>query len=259
MWEFVRRAKAHPELGSQDGFTAFSVVDGCLRTWNGLANHPNVWKELFPDSDNAREEFIYTWERIRWPQAELERAQSEARSTRLKPTRLYSTGYGEFISIVGHLQKGIDGPIVVPCVKFSDRLKCTPMPVSRYRSWAQTEGLLKLTTKRSRSKRKADEFIFAVGSFDWQTGMQITPGSLNLCLTSSDPCYPEVQENERKIESQEKKEKNENQEIQRETGTMVYFERKKSAGRAAFQIPTVAELAEALEKTVHLRRVIGSD
>jgi hypothetical protein len=210
MWEFVRRAKAHSDLEGLDVLEAFAVIEGCLRSWGNGSEDEDIWETLFPDSDDPREEFIYTWDRIKWPRAELDRAQADATVLPLKPSRCYSPGYGRFISIAGHLQKGVSGPILLPCVKLSEMLGCKPMAVSRYRHWAQRDGLLKLTSRGIRAQRKADEFTFAVELFDWETGEQ---------MLTRDSEIQENQEIERKKEIQEKQEKKETEEMQREART----------------------------------------
>jgi hypothetical protein len=198
MWGFVRRAKAHSDLEGLDVLEALAVIEGCLRSWGNSSEDEDIWETLFPDSDDPREEFIYTWDRIKWPRAELDRAQADAIALPLKPHRQYSPGYGQFISIAGHLQKGVSGPILLPCATFAQILHCAPMAVSRYRSWAQRDGLLKLTSRGIRAQRKADEFTFAVELFDWETGEQ---------MLTRDSEIQENKEIERKKEIQEKQEK----------------------------------------------------
>jgi hypothetical protein len=117
------------------------------------------------------------------------------------------------------------------------------MAVSRYRSWAQRDGLLKLTCRGIRAQRKADEFTFAVELFDWETGEQ---------MLTRDTEIQENQEIERKKEIQEKQEKKETQEMQREARAPLP-EKSKCAIRQGPYIPTAAELAEELRGTAHLR------
>jgi hypothetical protein len=230
-----------------------AVIEGCLRSWGNSSEDEDIWETLFPDSDDPREEFIYTWDRIKWPRAELDRAQADATVLPLRPRRCYSPGYGQFISIAGHLQKGVSGPILLPCATFSQILHCAPMAVSRYRSWAQRDGLLKLTSRGIRVQRKADEFSFAIGLFDWKTGKQMLNRDSDLQRESSSPrCYTEIQEIERKKETQEMQEKKETREMQREARAPLP-EKSKCAIRQGPYIPTAAELAEELRGTAHLR------
>jgi hypothetical protein len=253
MWDFVRRAKAHPDLGGLDELEALSAIERCLRSWENASENQDIWEVLFPDSDDPREEFIYTWDRIKWPRAELDRAQADATVLPLKPSRCYSPGYGRFISIAGHLQKGVSGPILLPCAIFSQILHCAPMAVSRYRSWAQRDGLLKLTSRGIRLQRKADEFSFAVGLFDWKTGKQMLNRDSDLQRESSSlRCYTEIQEIERKKETQEMQEKKETQEMQRKARAPLP-EKRKCAIRQGPYIPTTVELAQELQRTAHLR------
>jgi hypothetical protein len=132
MWEFIRRAKGHPDLENQDALLAVSIIEDCLKSWDDAPQN-DILGALFPDSDDPKEELIYTWDRIRWPRDEVARAQADARALPLKPTRCYSSGYGEFISIAGHLQRNVEGPILLPCAKLSEVLDCKPMAISRYR------------------------------------------------------------------------------------------------------------------------------
>jgi hypothetical protein len=244
MWGFVRRAKAHSDLEGLDVLEALAVIEGCLRSWGNSSEDEDIWETLFPDSDDPREEFIYTWDRIKWPRAELDRAQADAIALPLKPHRQYSPGYGQFISIAGHLQKGVSGPILLPCATFAQILHCAPMAVSRYRSWAQRDGLLKLTSRGIRAQRKADAFTFAIELFDWETGEQ---------MLTRDTEIQENKEIERKKEIQEKQEKKETQEMQRETRAQLP-EKRKCAVRQGPTIPTTQELEDGLAATATLRK-----
>ena len=148
----------------------------------------------------------------------------------------------------------MDGPILLPCVKISEVLGCIPTAVSRYRRLAIRYRLLKLTSKGIKAQRKADEFNFSVERFDWESGKEIASENLNLCLTSPAKCYIEIQEEERKKESQEKQESKDIQEMQRETRAQFPVGRKRYSTRQGPYIPTTAELTRELEQTKHLRR-----
>ena len=252
MFEFIRRAKAHTALEHLEAFEAASLVERCMKSWPEANVTDDLWQACFPESDDAKAEFIDTWIRIKWPRAELDRAEAEAARLPLKPLPCCSRQYARFVSIAGHLQRGVDGSILLPCLKFSEMLGCTPMAVSRYRRLALQYGLLKLTRKGIKIQRKADEFIFAVELFDWNTGEQIHSENLDICLTSSPACYTEIQDIERKKETQEKQEKEEPQEMQRETRAQLP-EKRKCAIRQGPYIPTTAELEQALQRTAHLR------
>jgi hypothetical protein len=254
MWEFTRRVKAHTELGQLSAFDALRVVERALRGW--FVGADDLWQAGFPMSEDGKAEFLRTWEVIKWPKAELDRAQAEAITLPLQPLNSCSPKYDRFVSIAGHLQRGVDGPILLPCLKFSEMLGCTPTAISRYRHLAMQYGLLSLKSKGIKVQRKADEFIFNVDLFDWKTGKQISSENLNLCLSSRGGCYTEtqdIQEIERKKESQEKQEKNETQEMQRETRAPLP-QKVRCSARLGAQIPTTDELAEALRKTAHLRK-----
>jgi hypothetical protein len=252
MWEFVRSAKAHPDIEGLNAFEAFSVLEQCLKSWE-VEGKGDIWKSLFPASDDPKEEFLYTWERVKWPRNELSRARASAQAFPLKPERCYSQKYGEFISLAGHLQREVSGSILLPCLKLSEMLRCAPMAVSRYRTWAQADGLLRLTRRGIKAQRKADEFVFAVEQFDWDSGNQISE-NLNLCLTSPPKCYTEIQEIERKEETQERQEKKETHEMQREARARLR-EKRKCVLREGPYIPTTAELEQELQETAHLRGV----
>jgi hypothetical protein len=251
MWEFVRRARSHPTLGLMPAFEAATLVERTLHGWPDCGEDP--WQTWFPQSDDGKAEFLDTWERIKWPRAELDRAQAEAAKLSLQPTVSCSPKYDLFVSIAGHLQRGVVGPILLPCRKFAEILACAPMAVSRYRRLSIQYGILKLDSKGIKAQRKADEFIFNVDLFDWKTGKQITSENLNLCVTPSPECYTEIQEKERREEFQDKQEKKETPEMQRETRAKLP-EKRKCAIRQGPHIPTTMELARELKKTAHLRK-----
>jgi hypothetical protein len=252
MWEFVRRAKAHSDLGRLDEFEALAAVERCLRSWDDTSADADIWETLFPDAEDPKAEFIYTWPRIKWAAAILTLAVEKADHLPLKPLKCCSQKYDRFISVVGHLQQLVDGSILVPCRKFAGVLACEPMTISRYRHLATASGLLRITSRCIKAQRKADEFVFAVERFDWKTGCQIVSDNLKLCVTSGAACYTELQEIERKKEIQEVQEKEEMQEMQRETRTQFPPKRKCAISKDLY-IPTTAELAQELESTKHLR------
>jgi len=76
MFTFVRRAKAHPDLEGLEGLEAAQVVQRTLTSWSPTVDDP--WRTFFPESDDAKSEFVDTWTRIKWPRAEVEMAQSLA-------------------------------------------------------------------------------------------------------------------------------------------------------------------------------------
>jgi hypothetical protein len=258
MFTFVRRAKAHPELEGLTGLEAAELVERCLASMLQTSDDP--WRTWFPESDDAKSEFVDTWGCIKWPRAALETAQLSAAKLPLKPTHCYSTGYGAFVSLAGHLQRNVHGSILLPCRKIAAVLNCEQMTVSRYRRLATQDGLLHLITRGIRLQRKADEFRFAVEVFDWETGEQTSSVNLNICVTSQTAdaeCYTDTQdkqESERITDSQKKMTKKEIQEKQEEKGSSIANEGKKCTLRRGPYIPTSTELAEALNRTVSLRR-----
>jgi hypothetical protein len=260
MFTFVRRAKAHPDLVPLAGLDAAELVERCLAS---LGHSDDPWRTWFPKSDDAKSEFVDTWGRIKWPRAELETAQLAAAKLPLRPRDCYSRGYGSFVSLAGHLQQNVRGSILLPCRKIAAILGCEPITVSRYRRLATQDGLLQRTTRGIRVQRKADEFRFAVEVFDWETGEQKSSVNLNICVTSQSAdggCYTDTQDTQDKQESvrltdsQKKMIKKEIQEKQEEKRSSIANEGKKCTLRRGPYIPTSAELAAELERTVSLRR-----
>jgi hypothetical protein len=139
MWEFVRRAKAHAELERLDAYDAAALAESCMETWNEAKGDDDLWQTYFPASEDAKAEFIHTWERVKWPRATLDQALPEAAALPLNPKRCCSPKYGKFVSLAGHLQRAVDGPILLPCAKIAALLVCEPMTITRYRNLAQSE------------------------------------------------------------------------------------------------------------------------
>ena len=256
MFTFVRRAKAHPDLESLDGLEAAEVVQRTLNSWAPMTE--DAWRTLFPESDDARAEFIDTWARIKWPRAAVETAQWMAAKLPLSPYRCYSAGYAAFVSLAGNLQRNVSGSILLPCRKIATILCCEPMTVSRYRRMAIQDGLLRLVTRGIKLQRKADEFSFAIEAFDWENGEQISSVNLKISVTSQKAdrgCYTdtqETQESERSTDSQKNlmtKEMNKKSE-KKET----IFVEEKCALRRGTYIPTTGEFAEELNKPSNIRR-----
>ena len=261
MFTFVRWTKAHPDLEDLLGLEAAELVESHIKTWEPSSSDP--WQTCFPESDDPKLEFVDTWHRIKWPRAELETARLSAARLPLKPFCCYSPGYQAFVSLAGHLQRNIEGSILLPCLKISAILGCRPMTISRYRRMACQDGLLQLIARGIKLQRKADEFRFSVELFDWYTGEQICPADLNICVTSQSldrSCYTEKtekkdsKESERLTDLQEKLTKKEVHDEKGERGRLFGKNAKASIQRRP-HIPTTAELAEELETTVNIRRV----
>jgi len=258
MFTFVRRAKAHPDLEGLCGLEAADLVERGLDSWGQTSEDP--WRTWFPESDDAKSEFVDTWGRIKWARAALETAQLSAAKLPLNPRECYSPGYGSFVSLAGHLQRNVQGSILLPCRKIAAVLNCEPMTVSRYRRLATQDGLLQLVARGIRSQRKADEFRLAVEMFDWETGEQTASVNLNICVTSQSidaGCYADTQdkqESERLTDSQKKMTEKEIEEKQEKKRTLIANEAKKCTHLRGPYIPTSAELAAELERTVSMRR-----
>jgi len=179
----------------------------------------------------------------------------------LKPFRCYSVNYGLFVSVAGYLQQSVKGPILLPCRKIAVLLERDAMTISRYRRLAIQDGLLRLTARGIKAQRKADEFSFATELFDWKTGEQISPVTLNICVTPSAPsqeCYTEKQDmqgSERLPDPKEKQILQETQEKKEKTRALPQYEGRKkiSLSKKGPYIPTTDELKLALQKTEALR------
>jgi|SRR5215469_14182693 len=249
---FVRAVRAHPSLGRLPALTAAEAVEQYLAHWGDGNGDP--WQAAFPKSDDPRTEFVDTWEKIKWPHAEVERALQAVKTLPLRPKRSYSPKYAEFVSVAGHLQRNIEGPILLPCRKFAEALGCEPMTISRYRTLATKDGIIRMERRGRKHHREADEFSFNLERFDWKTGNEIDSENLGICVTpkSEGECYTdsqEIKEIERKKESQETKDTKDN-----ERYTRVHSNKAKpSRSEAGPYIPTTAELAEELQRTKDLR------
>jgi len=260
LFEFVRSAKAHPRLGRNDAVTAAQIVDGHLASW-GQSEGGDPWAAQFPNSDDPRTEFIDTWDKIKWPRASLELALQSATIRPLKPLISYSSTYERFVSVAGHLQRSVDGPILLPCLKFASLLNCDPKSISRYRQLGVKSGILHYHRRGRKIQREADEFKFAMEKFNWETGNEIASDNLKVCLASNasnlsampNRCT-DLQETERKKEkndchdsqeSEDKKELHEPPPSERAVRTPKFALSPKP------KIPTTAELEEELRKTAH--------
>jgi len=248
LFVFVRLAKAYPSLGELEALAAAEVIEQYLIAWDADGNG-DPWQAYFPQSDDPRCEFIDTWDKVKRPHAEVDRAVLAAKHLPLKLKRAHSAKYCEFVSIAGHLQRKINGPILLPCRKFSEILGCEPMSVSRYRALAIKDGFLRLERRGQKVRREADEFHFTVEKFDWKSGDEIDSENLKICVTPDLGCYTDSQETERKKDSHEPKEIKE-KERETRTHSNKWKTRLPANGR---YIPTSAELAEELERTKHLR------
>jgi hypothetical protein len=257
MFTFVRRVKAHSAWEGLAGLEVADVVQRILNSWAPTSEDP--WRTFFPESDDAKSEFVDTWTKIKWPRAEVEHALLLARKLPLRPHRCYSPGYGLFVSLAGNLQRNVNGPILLPCGKIAAILGCEAMTVSRYRRLAAQDGLLHLVARGVKLQRMADKFSFALEAFDWKTGAQTSSLILNICVTSQGndrECYTDTQdmhESDRLTDSQEIQTTKEIQEKQGEKRITLANETKKCALRHGPHIPTSAELAEELERTSSIR------
>ena len=256
LFEFVRAVKAHAELGEMEAFAAADTIEPYFANWLGDRDF-EVWSSVFPWSDDPRSEFIDTWQKIKWPHAYVERAVEAVKICPLFPKQAFSKTYAEFVSIAGHLQRSVAGPILLPCRKIAGVLGCKPTSVSRYRNLAIMAGLLRLQRRGTRAHREADEFIFETGKFNWTTGEEIDSENLKICVTREGACYTDTQDIQDLERKEESKETQESKDLSRETrkkrAHFSFSETHKCAINSGPHIPTSAELEESLEKTKHLR------
>jgi hypothetical protein len=252
LWEFVRRAKRHPELRSVSAMEAANRVEKVIQAWGVETDQPVTWEVCFLESDDPRAEFIHTWPLVKWAAEALQMALDDATILPMKPMESFSSGYCRFVSLAFHLQLHVNGPILLPCAKVGEILGCSAMTVSRYRNLALQAGILERTCRGIKAQRKADEFQFKVELFDSKTGEQIHSENLKICLTSATECYTDTQDIERFKEKQDKQEQKEIKDLQRDRNEPLQSIVKVSTKRGPY-IPTVQELEQELRKTEKLR------
>lgn len=198
LWEFVREAKADSRLSCLGAFDAAEEVEQVIATWHADENEPgDVWERCFPDAEDAKSEFIDTWDRVKYPRPELEMALIAARSTPLFPARYVSVKYAEFIGVAGHLQRRVgDRSIFLPCHKLADLLDVDPTTISRFRRMAIAAGLLEVVARHKPGEGKADEFRFCCDLFDWKSGMQTRSANRKLLVTPGreEQCHTDTQD-----------------------------------------------------------------
>jgi Bifunctional DNA primase/polymerase, N-terminal/Primase C terminal 1 (PriCT-1) len=179
MFAFARLLKARPEFSTIDGYAAAQALDIVLTESFSV---PDPWHSIFGElSDDPRVELIKTWSSVKVPAVgdPLVMAHEAAQGLPLKPLRIYSERYAQFISLAGHLQSAYPGQtIAVPLERFGKLLSCHHTMVSKYRRIAEDDGLLTKESKYIVNKRAA-EFRFRVEWFDWGTGEQHCPLSLD--------------------------------------------------------------------------------
>jgi hypothetical protein len=171
LWSFTRLVKGHPQMIGLRADEALRVVEKAIGGWFGRKG--DAWNAYFEiEAEDAQVEFLSCWERVRFvPGWEpLEQAIEQAKKMQLIPANKRTLGYQMFVSIAGWLQVTMgDRNIMLPCDKLSGYLKCKPMTISRYRTWAVEEGLLRIVKEhrfRSGGGGEATEFRFETSRYD---------------------------------------------------------------------------------------------
>jgi hypothetical protein len=177
LWEFTRWIKARRELVRTDGYNAAKLIQIVLAR-HVPDGQTDPWEYHFgklPGIDDPRAEFIDTWDRVRTPanMDALTVARQEALQFPLQPKRSYSPQCDEMVSLAGHLQRARpESAIALPVERVAEILKCERKSVTRYLKFALKDGLL---TKVAECvpHRRAAEFRFEMGRFDWTSGKQV--------------------------------------------------------------------------------------
>ena len=76
---------------------AANRVERVFDDWFGNMEVSDPWERLFPESDDPKSEFVYTWPRVKWAAPVLEIAEQEAAHLPLKPLESSSPQYDRFI------------------------------------------------------------------------------------------------------------------------------------------------------------------
>ena len=158
-WDFGRFARAHPALISLDSGAALAIV---RRVFGN-----NFWQR-FLDMSSAYAEmaFDHAWNEC-WSipgYDPLTVAHLKARACQGPADPQLPHGYDTFLATIRFLQQVAgDAPILLPCHKLANLLRCRPMTVSRYRSKAVREGYLQIIKEhrfRPNGKGEATEFRY---------------------------------------------------------------------------------------------------
>jgi hypothetical protein len=161
LFYFVRLIKAHPRFAHLRVKTALQKVESILGDWEWTGQ----------ETDEAREDFLYAWDRVRVlpGRAPLDNAVELARRYPIKlpaKFRKYrSDTYEHFVGLAGWLQVAAgDRPIFLPVHELARRLQTGPMTIVHYRDYAQEDGFLREVN--AAAPGRATEFRFDVSKFD---------------------------------------------------------------------------------------------
>jgi hypothetical protein len=170
LFEFVRSAKAHPELCDLDAMEALAMVGQWVAERGGWNNLPflGIGQEDLSD-DDFEAEFITVWDEVNYPAGEgpLEVALREAkqRPVTINGARNGLKGYVAFLSFALHLQLLRNGDaIFLSCRRIGELLGCSGMTISKYRKWAVDDGFLE-EVKKHENRVSATEFRFVLKRF----------------------------------------------------------------------------------------------
>ena len=179
LFYFVRLLKRHPELARATAEQAFKKVGKVMSAWRDHQKDPDAdpwlsWLHLAPADAHA--EFVDGWDKARYlpGHTPLEAAAERARRQPLKvpagSVRAWAREYEQFLSVADWLQVTMgDRPILLPVEDLGILLGVQKITVSRYRKWAQADGLLKEVAASTYDQKtrcgRATEFYFDVGQF----------------------------------------------------------------------------------------------
>lgn len=165
LFEFVRCAKAHPQLEKLTAMEAFERLRA-LR-----------WRDVFPASDDPETEFLATWAKVRVPVGKdiLVLAASLAKEKPLQPTNCISPAYARYLSIAGRLQELRPGDyITLPVVRLGQILGVGERTISHYSALARKDGYLNPIAKHHALSHQAAKYTFYCERFNMETGEELT-------------------------------------------------------------------------------------
>jgi hypothetical protein len=207
VFKFAREAKGQAGLADLEALDAADAIETILETWDE-ADPDDPWN-VFADSVDARAEFITIWDKIKYPPGTNIlnlAADATENAPPLKPKRLYSKKYAQFLGIAAQLQ--IMRPnigIKLPVEALGKILGCDYSMVCHYRKFAEKERILEKTKAFDRKAHQASEFIFNLELFDLETGEQVKDPI---------PPTPPTPTPSHSYERQEKQERHETKETQ---------------------------------------------
>jgi hypothetical protein len=192
MFRFAHLVWSRPDLGPDAHRPAavFTRIESTFKQWTTYCRKrkgqepPNgftgdAWEEwLGIYREDAKTEFLTLWPKFRWPanQSPLEAAVLLARRLLVIPTddicekRMVernnpTIGYCFFLSVAGHLQVMLgDQPIFLPQDDLAKLLHVQGRTISRWRSWAVEDGMLRQTEPPGR--RRAARYRFDISRWD---------------------------------------------------------------------------------------------